>query len=297
MALLFDMWFPDGDVPWGKVSALDANDVHYTEPDEADFQLADVAARCALTTAPNGSGETVCRFTKFAADPGISAGPKVQLAPPFTTEERDPISNWDGESSSRRWYRFKVCLAPDFVFEAPWGDPPGSQRLVLFQIHDTADTSPADYDTSPPLWLIIEPDGWFAFKNTSCGASQTTSSNFTVRTVCRVRLEPGIPAEFVLYARWAHDDTGELSIWQDRRLLYTETGVANCKDDDPARGGSGLFSLLCCYCLSDQIDRTVYHWGLQIGDESYADYAAFAAACGAGSELEQVIPEFVGGVA
>ena len=46
---------------------------------------------------------------------------------------------------------------------------------------------------------------------------------------------------------------------------------------------------LTCYCHDDTIDRTIYHWGLQIGDETYTTYAQFAAACGAGSELERVL--------
>ena len=295
MALLFDVWFPRGDKPWGTFSRLDCNDVGYDTPTQATFALPDVQARCALTTAPDGSGATVCRFTKFAADPGISAGPKVQLAPGWTTSNRDPITNWAGSTdgklnaNSRRWYRFKVALDPNFKFET-WPNPPGSQRVALFQIHDTIDTTPADFDVSPPLWLIAEPEGggWFRWEVTSASATQTTSANFTVRTLYRTKLVPGRAYEFTVYAKWAYDNTGAISIWQDRRLAYSETGAANCSNHDPARGGSGNFSILTCYCHDDLMDRTIYHWGLQIGDESYANYAAFASACGTGSELERV---------
>ena len=96
MPLLFDNWFPRGDKPWGTYSRLDANDVGYGSPSQATFAIPEVAARCALTTAPDGSGDTVCRFTKFASDPGVSAGPKVQLAPPFTTANRDPVQRLIG---------------------------------------------------------------------------------------------------------------------------------------------------------------------------------------------------------
>lgn len=292
MPLLFDNWFPRGDKPWGTYSRLDANDVAYGSPVQATFSIPEVAARCALTTSPTGSGETVCRFTKFAADPGISAGPKVQLSPPFTTANRDPITNWAGSSASRRWYRFKVALAADYV-STKWSQPPGSQQICLFQIHDTVDTTPADFDVSPTLWLIAEPDGdgWFRFESThaNAGASQTTSINFTVRTLCRVKLTPGVAYEFVVYAKWAYDTTGALSIWQNRRLIYSETGAINCSNNDPVRGGAGNFAILTCYCHDDLIDRTIYHWGLQIGDETYANYAAFATACGAGAELERVM--------
>ena len=295
MPLLFDVWFPRGDKPWGSFARLDAKDVGYSSPSQATFALPDVAARCALTTAPDGSGDTVCRFTKFASDPGVSAGPKVQLTPGWTTSQRDPITNWAGSTdgkpnaNSRRWYRFKVALDPAISWE-PFSVPPGSQRVCLFQVHDTIDTSPLDFDVSPPLWLIVEPEGngWFRWEVTSASAAQTTSSNFTVRTLCRVKLVPGQAYEFTVYAKWAYDATGAISIWQDRRLIYSETGAANCSNHDPARDGSGNFSILTCYCHDDTIDRTIYHWGLQIGDETYTTYAQFAAACGAGTELERV---------
>lgn len=289
MPLLFDKWFPRDQSLTG-FARLDANDVGYSSPNAGTFALPDVAARCALTTAPDGSGDMVARFTKFAADPGVSAGPKVQLTPGFTTANRDPITNWAGASASRRWYRFKVALDPKIQWE-PFSVPPGAQKLAVFQVHDTIDTSPADFDVSPPLWLICEPEGggWFRWEVTSASATQTTSSNFTVRTACRVKLVPGVAYEFVVYAKWAWDNTGAMSIWQDRRLIYSETGVANCSNHDPSRGGSGQFSILTCYCHDDLTDRTIYHWGLQIGDESYANYAAFAVACGAGAELERVL--------
>lgn len=289
MPLIFDKWFPR-DLSLTGFARLEANDVGYSSPNASTFALPPVAARCALTTAPDGSGDVVARFTKFAADPGISAGPKIQLTPAFTTANRDPITNWAGASASRRWYRFKVALDPAISWE-PFSVPPGSQRVCLFQIHDTIDTSPADFDASPPLWLIVEPEGngWFRWEVTSASATQTTSSNFTVRTLCRVKLVPGVAYEFCLYAQWAYDSTGAMSIWQNRRLIYSETGVANCSNHDPSRGGSGNFSILTCYCHDDLIDRTIYHWGLQIGDETYANYAAFAAACGASSELERTV--------
>lgn len=290
MALLFDSWFPRGDTPAGVYSRLDANDVGYTPITAGTLAIPEVAARCAVTTAPDGSGDRVFRFTHFATDPGISAGPKIQLAPPFTTANRDPITNWAGSSASRRWYRFKVCLDPNFRFET-WGVPPGKQNCCVFQIHDTLDTSPADLDKSPPLWLISEPDGggWFRFEITSDAATQSVGGSYTIRTACRVKLVPGIADEFVIYMKWAWDNTGAMTIWRNRRQIYMESGAANCSNNDVARGGSGNFAILTNYCHDDLLDRTIYHWGLQIGDESYADYSSFAAACGAGSQLEKVL--------
>jgi hypothetical protein len=284
MALLFNSWFPSGGTP-KDYTRLDCNDVGYTPVNDATLAIPEVVARLAPVTI---NGEAAYRFTKFFGDPGISAGPKVQLAPAFTTVNRDPITNWAGSSASRRWYRFKFMLPDDHIF-LEWANPPGSQRQVVFQVHDTVDTTPADFDTGPSLWLRTMEDGTLWFEVTSCSATQTTSNNFTIRKLAQVKAKPGVPVEVVLFVKWAYDNTGAMTIWQDRRKVWEETGIANCKNDDPARGGAGNFSILCNYCKDEPVDRTVYHYGLQIGDESYADYNAFATACGAGLELERAM--------
>lgn len=285
MSLLTNLWFPNG-AAVTDFAGLTAYGAQYV-PSPAVMADPEIAARVEVMTAPYGLSEQVCRLTHFAADSAINAyGYKTQLTPAFTGALRDPISNWAGYSASRRWYRFKFMLPADWIWER-WNN--GSQRCVVFQVHDTIDTSPADTDSSPPLWVITYPDGTFHVDVTSCSAAQKTSSNFTVRSATILRPTPGVPMEVVIYAKWAYDTTGALKIWVDRRLHFEETGAANCSNDDPARGGSGLFANLDLYSKDSPNDQTVYHWGIQIGDESYANYAAFAAACGAGSELERPV--------
>lgn len=213
----------------------------------------------------------------------MPAGAKTQLAPAFTTVNCDPITNWAGQTASRRWYRVKFMLPADHVWETWHG---GSQRLVVFQLHDTVDTSPADYGTSPSMWVIAKSDGTLWLEITSCPDAQTTSGNFTVRVPFQIRVVPGVPVELVFHYTWAWDSSGALEVWQDRRKVFWESGIANTLNHDPTRGGAGNFAILCCYTQADEIARTVYHWGIQIGDESYSSYNEFAAACGAGSELE-----------
>lgn len=290
--MLKNIWFPAG----GRLqdfSVLDAYGIANAPVTDAVVNDPLVAARCALVTAPDGSGDTVARFTRFVTDPTTGAGPKVQLAPGSTTVSPtvyDPITNWAGSTdgvlnaNSRRWYRFKFMLPSDFVFEE-WSG--GSQRLVVFQIHDRTDTSPADVGHSPPLWLIVNADHTFSFSISSSAAAD--DSGFVVRDTARIKVVPGVPVEIVLYIKWAWDNTGALTIWRDRRKIWDEAGKANCFNNATARGGSGNHAILACYTPADLIDRTVYHWGLQIGDETYANYAAFAAAAGAGPELERVM--------
>lgn len=285
MALLTNLWFPNGAKPWD-FAAADCYGAHFTPTQQLLETTPEYAERIALVADPSGSGETVCRMVHRASDPSTPAGPKTQLAPAFTTANRDPITNWAGQSASRRWYRIKFMLPADHVWETWHGN---SQRLVVFQIHDTVDTSPADYDASPSLWIIAKPDGTLWLELTSCNATQTTSDNFTVRAPYRFKVVPGVPIELVFHIKWAWDNTGSMEIWQDRRKVYFESGIANTLNHDPARGGAGNFAILSVYCSADLIDRTVYHWGIQIGDESYATYNDFAAACGAGSELELAI--------
>lgn len=289
MALLTDIWFPNG-APLTALEAVVAAGGQYDATLE-NLALPDVAARISLVADPSGSGDTVCRLWHPAADSAINDnGRKTQLTPVFTSVNRDPITNWVGQSASRRWYRFKFMLPSDWEWET-WNN--NSQRCVVFQVHDSADTSPADFDVSPSLWVIANPDRTFHFVVTSCADAQTTVSNFAVRSTAVIRPKPGVAMEIVVFSRWAYDNTGSLAIWVDRRKVWDETGKANCANHDPARGGSGNFALLDAYCAADVLDRVVYHWGIQIGDESYgstsAGYADFVAACGAGGELERVM--------
>jgi len=285
MALLTNIWFPNG----GQITDFAGMTVYGQQlvPTVPNLAIPENAARLSLVPSPLGTNETICKFWHPASDSLINAnGYKTQLTPAFTGANRDPITNWAGSGASRRWYRFKFMLASDFVFEK-WND--SSQRCVLFQVHDTVDTTPPDFDCSPPLWLIAYPNGEWRFDITSCSATQTTSVNFLVRSPFSIFPKPGVPMEIILYVKWAWDNTGSIDIWVDRHKVFTESGIANCKNDDPARGGSGLFANLDIYARDDKLDRTVYYWGIQIGDESYANYAAFAAACGAGSELEPLM--------
>lgn len=284
MALLTNIWFPNGGqlTDFAGLTAFGQQ----LSPTPQNFALSDVAYRLALVPSPTGSGETVCRFRHPASDSQLNAyGYKTQLTPAFTSANRDPITNWAGQSASRRWYRFKFMLDADFVFEK-WND--SSQRCVVFQVHDSVDTTPPDFDTGPSLWLIAYPNGEWRFDITSCAATQTTSVNFLTRSPFAIFPKPGVPMEIVMLVKWSWDN-GSIDIWQDRRKVFSESGIGNCKNDDPSRGGSGMFANLDIYAKSDLLDRTVYHWGIQIGDESYANYAAFAAACGAGSELEPMM--------
>lgn len=284
MPLLTDIWFPNGGL-LSDFAGLTANGEQLS-PTVPVLARADVQARLALVPLPIGSGETVCRFWHPASDSLINAyGYKTQLTPAFTSVNRDPITNWAGSSASRRWYRFKFMLSPDFVFEN-WNN--NSARCVLFQVHDSVDTTPPDFDTSPPLWLIAYPNGEWRFDITSCADTQTTSVNFLIRSPFAIRPKPGVPMEIVMLVKWSWD-AGSIDIWQDRHKVFSESGIGNCKNDDPARGGSGVFANLDIYAKNDLLDRTVYHWGIQIGDESYVNYNAFAAACGAGSELEPMM--------
>lgn len=296
MGILFNGWFPAGALP-GQYSQLTCNNVLYASPSPTTLALPDVRSRCELVKAPDGSGETVLRMTRFVADERNPNGAKTQLTPGSTTVSPvvyDPITNWSGSTdgvlnaNSRRWYRFKMMLPVGYQFEE-WSVPPGKQCAVYFQIHDRADTSPQDAEFSPTMWLIGNPDGTHSFNVSSATATQTTGANFTVRQTATFRFVPGVPVEFVIYAKWAFDATGALKIWKDRRLVWDESGVVNTYNNDPARGGGGNMAMITCYTNDDAYDRTIYHWGLQIGDQAYSTYNQFAAACGAGAELERVM--------
>lgn len=286
MGLLSNLWFPNGSALTDLIRIETNGETYGPFPSASVFADPDVASRCSLV---DYQGETVAKITCFADDPvGVLSSKRTELYAE-RNEERAPLVGWSGESGSRRWYRFKVMLAHDFVFETGWADT--DQRLILWQVHDDPDTSPADYVTTPPLWMRLYPDGRFWFETTDCADTETTGPpdpvNYTRTKRWSTLLVPGVPAEFVVYAKWAWDASGALTIWRDCRKIYEQTGIANAFNDDAARGGGPLFAKFGTYCKLDAVDRTAYHWGLQTADEEVTTFDEFMEACGASQrELE-----------
>lgn len=283
MPLIKDLWFPNG-AQLEDFDSLATNGVLYNPPSDG-IGLPEVDERISLVTL---NGETVCKMVCYSTDPvGTLFSKRTQLIVEQNEVDRAQITNWAGKSASRRWYRWKVMLSPDFQFEEWDGS---TLKLILWQVHDNADDD--DYVTTPPIWMQVKNDGYFWFDITSCADALTTGApvNYTRRTYPRVRLVPGVPAEFVLWARFAYDTDGEMKIWQDGRLIWSESGVANCFNNIAARGGGAMYNVLNVYCPSDAIDRTVYHWGSQIGDEEYTTFNEFMVACGSDAvELEPFV--------
>jgi hypothetical protein len=276
MSLVTDYWFPDGASLIG-VTNVGTNGTEYIAPTAGQVATSAISDRLQLV---DYEGETVCKMTCFATDPvGVLYSKRTEIAPE-SLANRSPISNWAGYEGSRRWYRFKFMLDPAFQFEAWTG---ASNRLIVWQLHDAADKSPADYITTPPLWLQIKSDGLFRFDNTYCEDAQTTGPpdpvNYTRRTLPAVRMVPGVPAEIVIYARWAWDSTGELKIWRDQRKIMEYSGP-NTFNNELARGGGRQYVRFGSYCPSDALDRIVWHWGCQIGDEAHTTFNEFMEACG-----------------
>ena len=176
------------------------------------------------------------------------------------------------------WYWWKTYLPSDWTV--------GGNPTVIWQVHDTPDGG--DAARRPPLECDVEDDEIVIWSTAATSAGNDAQVN---REVWREPLSDqlGRWVDWVVGVTWNYTSSGALTVWRDRRKVFTETGQKNCFNDV-----AGLYPKLGVYTpldLSAEIpSRTVYHQGLVVGDNAYSTYAAFAAAAGIPSELEAVTP-------
>lgn len=280
MTVLFNSWFPEGGqfADWTQYDGMG---------NVGESPVAAEADHLALVTDPTGQAGTVAQITALLTDPD-TFGTRYEILP-FSPPNGDPITDWGGaDADSRRWYRF-AFMVRDWQREVDFSGTP--QFTVVWQVHDDEDTSPADTVVTPPLWLKDNGRGYWELWNTYCADSQTTASNYTYRLLTRFPIVNDKWEELVVFVKWSWT-AGELSVWRDRRKIFQDvSGTPNCFNNLAARGGGKNYPKLGVYQKTSDFDRTVFHQGMQVGDEAYATFDAFLAACGSSdTELERVTP-------
>lgn len=273
MGILFDGWFPDGNAP-AKLAAhayMNSRGVLGVSP------VVQVPGNLDLVADPLGSGGTVARMAFVRNDPQFVDASLRHMLLPITPTAADPITDWGGGSAtSRRWYRFAFM-------HAPWVEEvqtlTSSTLLVVFQIHDQADTG--DTYVEPPLWLKDDGFGGWELWNYSDPNAVTSIGTRAARLLCRIKKRPWTWFEFVVYAKWSWT-SGDLRVWLNGNRIFQETGIANCFNHLPARGGSYNYLEYGAYGgkTTQKRDREVWHKGVQIGDEAYSTFDDFMIACG-----------------
>lgn len=273
MGILKDVWFPkDGASALGAHAYTNRLGVSSISP------VTELAGTCELTTNPDNPAQTVLRTMFAQTDARFSDGSLRTMMSPITPTASDPICDWAGYSATRRWYRF--CFRAD-VWPEEAQAYTGQQPAVVWQLHDQADSGDTYWE--PPLWLEDDARGGWILWNTADPAPITTVARVH-RPLYRFKRTIGKWEHFVIFMRpsWT---SGDLKVWHDHRPVFQETGVPNCLNHDPARGGGYNFLQYGIYGgKTGQLrDRSVLHMGCQIGDEAYTTYDAFMAACGSSS--------------
>lgn len=277
--VLFNQWLPNGG-SLGSFAYMNLLGQGSVSPVVATPGSLDVVAD------PLNSARNVLRMRIRQSDTRFSDSALKVMLNDITPTNSDPITDWAGSAAVRRWYRF--CF-----MATEWPEEPqhtSSQQLTaIWQLHDLADNSPDVY-VEPPLWLIDNGVGGWDLWNTYDANAVTSDSTKTRRIITTIPRVLNQWEDIVIWMKpsWT---SGALKVWRNRRLIFQETGVPNCFNHLPARGGSYNFTEVGIYGGKTRqvTDRTIYHCGYQRADETYSTFNAFMAAVGeSATELEAV---------
>jgi len=239
--------------------------------DEANYSATTDGSGITLSalTDPTGSGYgTVGKFGLAVGDTRCELSGHVDDDPTFGTDY------WT-------WFSFYI---------------PGNWRLVnermsLWQIHEQADTSPADVIGDPQLYCYLLGTR-LVIENNFHTATQTTSlSQITNRLLHQWDLSESLGrwTDMVVRATWSVTAGGALSIWRNRRRVFVDAATDNAFNNAVARGGNEQpFHKIGLYGINGaaSVANYVLHRGVRRGTE-YTSFDSFLSACGSSdTELE-----------
>jgi hypothetical protein len=69
----------------------------------------------------------------------------------------------------------------------------------------------------------------------------------------------------LVYARWSYTSLAAMTVWLNRRPILVESGVLNCSNNAPSRGGGGLYPIIGVTGSND-VAMDSYHRGILVGD-------------------------------
>lgn len=191
--------------------------------------------------------------------------------------DRDPTFGVD------YWTRWVVYIPAD------WTQVP--EKLTFMQIHETTDSSPADYVGQAQIIGGIRKDRIFIRNNFYEGVTTPNLSAITSRLLVDLPLSRylGQWVDIVMRAKWSYTQDGLLEFYFNGECVFKESGRSNAYNNAPARGGNDSYHKLGMY--DDEGNTTannyVLHRGVQRGD-GYGSFNAFMAACGSG--VKQYVP-------
>lgn len=274
MTAFFKSWGLDNSLQVTDFASLQSNGV-IGNPASVHLIGPDGNQRCKRVTV---DGYPALEITVLPTDTITAFGHRTELIPATTTggttTDTVGIADWGGaDATKQRWYRVQFKIPK---FDTSWLNINGSY-LIVTQLHQQPDTSPADEVANPPLHFEIR-DGTLQLTNISCAQTVTTSSNRTIRTLLTLPLEFDKWYDFVVNVQWSWTTLGKIKVWKDRKLIYHDISAPNCVNNSGSRGGGGNYAKLGIYTgypLSNYTSQTlkIYHRGMVVGDEnsSFAD--------------------------
>lgn len=226
-------------------------------------------------------GYPALRMRRYAGDPLAGSGRRTELVP----NEYSQIYDWVGEGvggasvdNAVRWYRYCFMVPSGFPLSY-LSTTQGVSHVIFGQLHQVADTSPADTQGLGPALSInatVDAYGkyWFTITRNVDPTDTVTVLDYSVhaKNVVRWPLRFDVWQDVMIQTRWAYSSNGYCTVYLDRRPIFVEASGVSCPNNSPARGGSGNYPKMGIYTSAD-VDMTLYHRGLIVGDHeaTFAD--------------------------
>lgn len=235
------------------------------------------------------NGDQFYRLRRHTTDTLQGSPGRVRIEMSPSTSLDAEMADWEGDgeiiggdpadaNNAKWWYRFAVRLYESTFPTDYMTQLASSPFQILMQMFPRLDTADGDEDTvgSPVLALRVKStaEGIRRMCFTRNNDPDETSTVFVEavhnQEIVSFPFNWGEWNDFLIYVNWSWTTLGEMTIWRNRRLLYTETGVGNCMNNAPSRGGGRIKPKFGLYTgpgsLSGVNDFTVDHMGFLMGD-------------------------------
>lgn len=187
-----------------------------------------------------------------------------------------------------RWYRMAFLLPSGF--DTSYLLESGAYA-TLWTIYQRFDTSPADTGGAQgALALRIRKNsyGRLRYVLVRMATATTTQTGGEVVEIVSWPYRTDQWQDVLVYARWSYTSLAEMTVWLNRRPILVESGVLNCSNNAPSRGGGGLYPIIGVTGSND-VYMDSYHRGIIVGDK-LATFADMYPELDGAVPLERVLP-------
>lgn len=247
-------------------TSLDANG-YSGAPDSASSTITDGR----VEILPVG-GHKAIKLTRLVGDALAAGGHRTELIPLDVSH----IADWATEGVSGavaakafRKYRWRWMVPPQDLSHLHNGD---GTFFVVWQLHQTSDTSPADTQGLEPTLagqIRRQVDGSLIYAivqnhepNATCTVDDPSTQSVVLYTW---PFRFGRWEDIVVDVQWSYTTLGFLKIRRNGRLVVSNT-TGNCPNDSLDRGGSGSFPKFGPY-IGQDAEASAYYSGCIVMDQ------------------------------